>query len=64
MLYEVITIPVNIITRPPSAELKPDQVDQDTLPPYEVLDAIIEAYMERDESPREIIAQGYDEAVV
>ena len=57
-------IPVNIITRPPSAELKPDQVDQDTLPPYEVLDAIIEAYMERDESPREIIAQGYDEAVV
>jgi NAD+ synthase/NAD+ synthase (glutamine-hydrolysing) len=57
-------IPVNIITRPPSAELKPDQVDQDTLPPYEVLDAIIEAYMERDESPREIIGQGYDEAVV
>jgi len=57
-------MPVNIITRPPSAELKPDQVDQDTLPPYEVLDAIIEAYMERDESPREIIAQGYDEAVV
>lgn len=57
-------IPVNIITRPPSAELKPDQVDQDTLPPYEILDAIIEAYMERDESPREIIAQGYDEAVV
>lgn len=57
-------IPQNIITRPPSAELKPDQVDQDTLPPYEVLDAIIEAYMERDLSPREIVAQGYDEAVV
>ena len=57
-------IPPNIIERPPSAELKPDQVDQDTLPPYEVLDAIIEAYMERDESPRDIIAQGYDEAVV
>ena len=57
-------IPENIITRPPSAELKPDQVDQDTLPPYAVLDAIIEAYMERDESPREIVAQGYDEAVV
>jgi NAD+ synthetase len=38
----------NIITRPPSAELKPDQTDQDSLPPYEVLDAIIEAYMERD----------------
>jgi NAD+ synthetase len=57
-------IPENIITRPPSAELKPDQTDQDTLPPYEVLDAIIEAYMERDESPREIVAQGYAEADV
>jgi NAD+ synthetase len=54
-------IPENIITRPPSAELKPEQTDQDTLPPYEVLDAIIEAYMERDLSPREIIALGYAE---
>jgi len=53
-------IPQNIIDRPPSAELKPDQKDQDSLPPYEVLDAIIEAYMERDESPREIIARGFD----
>jgi len=57
-------IPRNIITRPPSAELKPGQVDQDTLPPYEVLDAIIEAYMEKDESPRQIIARGYNEADV
>ena len=57
-------IPENIITRPPSAELKPGQTDQDTLPPYEVLDAIIEAYMERDHSPREIIALGYGEADV
>jgi NAD+ synthetase len=57
-------IPQNIITRPPSAELKPDQTDQDTLPPYEVLDAIIEAYMERDESPREIIAGGVSEVDV
>jgi NAD+ synthetase len=57
-------IPRNIITRAPSAELKPDQTDQDTLPPYAVLDAIIEAYMERDESPRQIIARGYDEADV
>ncbi|HRP76779.1 MAG TPA: NAD+ synthase [Rhodocyclaceae bacterium] len=57
-------IPENIITRPPSAELKPDQTDQDSLPPYEVLDAIIEAYMERDNSPREIIAQGYSEGDV
>ncbi|MBA4742651.1 MAG: NAD(+) synthase, partial [Azoarcus sp.] len=54
-------IPENIITRPPSAELKADQVDQDSLPPYEVLDAIIEAYMERDEAPREIIARGFAE---
>ncbi|MCK9381113.1 MAG: NAD+ synthase [Sulfuritalea sp.] len=57
-------IPQNIITRAPSAELKPGQTDQDTLPPYEVLDAIIEAYMERDESPRQIIARGYSEADV
>ncbi len=57
-------IPENIITRPPSAELKPGQTDQDTLPPYEVLDAIIEAYMERDESPRQIIARGYAEVDV
>jgi NAD+ synthase (glutamine-hydrolysing) len=57
-------IPRNIITRAPTAELKPGQTDQDTLPPYEVLDAIIEAYMERDESPRQIIAHGYDEADV
>jgi NAD+ synthetase len=57
-------IPGNIITRPPSAELKPDQTDQDTLPPYEVLDAIIEAYMERDESPRQIVASGHAEADV
>jgi NAD+ synthetase len=57
-------IPENIIVRPPSAELKPGQTDQDSLPPYEVLDAIIEAYMERDQSPREIIAQGWPEADV
>lgn len=57
-------IPENIITRPPSAELKPDQTDQDTLPPYETLDAIIEAYMERDRSPREIVAEGHAEADV
>jgi NAD+ synthase (glutamine-hydrolysing) len=54
-------IPANIITRPPSAELKPNQTDQDTLPPYETLDAIIEAYMERDLSPREIVAEGQAE---
>ncbi|MBN8476221.1 NAD+ synthase [Sulfuritalea sp.] len=57
-------IPRNIITRAPSAELKPGQTDQDMLPPYAVLDAIIEAYMERDESPRRIIAAGHPEADV
>ena len=57
-------IPERIITRAPSAELKPGQTDQDSLPPYEVLDAIVEAYMENDVSPREIIASGYAEADV
>lgn len=57
-------IPENIIVRPPSAELKPGQTDQDSLPPYEILDAIIEAYMENNLSPREIIARGYKEADV
>ena len=57
-------IPERIITRVPSAELKPNQTDQDTLPPYETLDAIIEAYMERDLPPREIVALGHAEADV
>lgn len=52
-------IPRNITTRAPSAELKPGQTDQDSLPPYEILDAIILAYMEDDLSPREIIGMGY-----
>ena len=54
-------IPERIIQRPPSAELRPDQTDQDTLPPYEILDAIIEAYVEKNYSPAEIIALNYDE---
>jgi NAD+ synthase (glutamine-hydrolysing) len=53
-------IPERIITRPPSAELRPDQQDQDSLPPYEVLDAIIERYMENDQSPSSIVAEGFD----
>ena len=57
-------IPWRIIERPPSAELRPDQTDQDSLPPYEVLDAIVTAYMEQDVSPRDIVAQGYREADV
>jgi NAD+ synthase (glutamine-hydrolysing) len=57
-------IPERIIVRPPSAELRPDQTDQDSLPPYEVLDAIMERYMEQDMAPRDIIAEGYAEADV
>jgi len=53
-------IPDRIITRPPSAELRPDQTDQDSLPPYEVLDAIIERYMENDQSIVDIVAAGYN----
>jgi NAD+ synthase (glutamine-hydrolysing) len=52
-------IPERIITRPPSAELRPDQTDQDSLPPYEVLDAILALYMEEDRSIEEIIAAGH-----
>ena len=57
-------IPERIINRPPSAELRADQCDQDSLPPYEVLDAIMERYVERDLSPHDIIAEGFDEASV
>ncbi len=57
-------IPESTITRPPSAELRADQTDQDTLPPYEVLDSIVEAYVVRDESVEEIAATGLDRAVV
>jgi NAD+ synthase (glutamine-hydrolysing) len=52
-------IPVRIITRPPSAELREDQTDQDNLPEYEVIDAIIEHYVERNASPAQIVAAGY-----
>jgi len=52
-------IPQRVIDRPPSAELRPDQKDQDSLPPYPVLDAIMEAYVEGDMSPREIVAHGF-----
>jgi NAD+ synthase (glutamine-hydrolysing) len=52
-------IPEYIISRAPSAELRPNQTDQDTLPPYEELDAILEAYVERDASAEAIIAMGF-----
>ena len=53
-------IPERIITRPPSAELRPDQTDQDSLPPYEVLDAILAAYMEEDVAIDDIVAAGFE----
>jgi NAD+ synthase (glutamine-hydrolysing) len=57
-------IPRRIITRPPSAELRPDQKDQDSLPAYEVLDAILERYMEDDQAIEQIVAAGFDPADV
>ena len=57
-------IPERIITRPPSAELRPDQKDQDSLPAYDVLDAIIQRYMENDQDPEDIVAAGYPRAAV
>jgi NAD+ synthase (glutamine-hydrolysing) len=57
-------IPERIITRPPSAELRPDQKDQDSLPAYEVLDAIIQRYMENDEGVEALMADGFERADV
>jgi NAD+ synthase (glutamine-hydrolysing) len=57
-------IPERIITRPPSAELRPDQTDQDSLPAYEVLDDILERFMENDESPAHIVQSGHNLADV
>ncbi len=57
-------IPERVLTRAPSAELRPDQRDEDSLAPYPVLDAILEAHVEQDRSVREIVALGYDEALV
>jgi NAD+ synthase (glutamine-hydrolysing) len=57
-------IPWNTIDKPPSAELRPDQKDQDTLPPYEILDAILELYVEHQLAADDIIARGFDETTV
>jgi NAD+ synthetase len=57
-------VPERIITKPPSAELKPGQVDQDKLPPYEVLDGILSRYIEQELSVEEIIADGFEESQV
>jgi NAD+ synthetase len=53
-------IPQRVLDRPPSAELAPGQTDQDSLPPYEVLDAVVERFVERDMSPEQIAGMGYD----
>src|SRR5690606_32429312 len=57
-------VPHSTIEKPPSAELRPDQVDQDTLPPYDLLDKILHLYIEDNQTARDIIALGYDEATV
>ncbi|MBO1108932.1 NAD+ synthase [Plesiomonas shigelloides] len=57
-------IPQRVIDRPPSAELAPDQVDQDSLPPYDILDAILHAYVEQDKSVADLVAMGFEEEVV
>ena len=61
---EVEIIPHNSIVKPPSAELRPDQKDSDSLPPYPLLDEILYEYIELRQGPREIIANGFDEATV
>ncbi|HEI6835860.1 TPA: NAD+ synthase [Yersinia enterocolitica] len=57
-------IPQRVITRPPSAELAPDQKDEDSLPPYDILDAILEGYVEQDKSVADLVADSFDEAIV
>lgn len=61
---ETPPIPENSIVKPPSAELRPGQVDQDTLPPYEVLDAILDAYVGRELGRDDVVALGFDAAIV
>jgi len=63
-LGDTPVIPERVITRPPSAELRPDQKDQDSLPPYDILDAILYAYIEEDQSQADIIAKGFEKDVV
>ncbi|AXI02141.1 NAD+ synthase [Aquirhabdus parva] len=63
-LEETPVIPERVITRPPSAELRPEQTDQDSLPPYDVLDAILYGYIERDMSLDALVGQGFDQATV
>jgi NAD+ synthase len=57
-------IPVSIIDKPPSAELRPDQKDEDSLPPYDVLDAILKGLIDDEKSVAELVADGFDKATV
>jgi NAD+ synthase (glutamine-hydrolysing) len=57
-------IPEGVISKPPSAELRPGQLDSDSLPPYQVLDAVLDAYVEQDRGSRELVADGFDPALV
>ena len=57
-------IPSATLTKPPSAELRPDQRDDQSLPPYDVLDAVLAMYVEQDRTAAEIIAHGFDESLV
>jgi NAD+ synthase (glutamine-hydrolysing) len=61
---EVPPIPEGTISKPPSAELRPGQLDTDSLPPYDLLDAVLDAYVERDLGTAEVIAEGFDAALV
>ena len=61
---EAILIPPRVFTKAPSAELKPNQADQDTLPPYPALDHILEQLVEQERSAADIVAEGYDKATV
>jgi NAD+ synthase (glutamine-hydrolysing) len=57
-------VPESVLERAPSAELRPDQLDSDSLPPYELLDRVLEAYVERDQGREEMVAAGMPEDVV
>ena len=57
-------IPESSISKPPSAELRPNQTDDESLPPYELLDGLLEAYVEQDQTADELLSQGYDSAIV
>ncbi len=61
---EAVIIPPQVLTKPPSAELKPDQVDADSLPPYDILDSILERLLQKHQSPQEIIGAGFDRQIV